>query len=296
MQKDLPTKTLGRTGLEVTQLGFGAMELRGTREDITEEQAERVLNGVLDAGINFIDTAPDYGFSEERIGRYISQRRDEFFLATKCGCNVGSDHVRREPRHIWTADRVRRNIELSLERMKTDQVDLLQMHNPTVEDVEKGGLVEVLQEIQKAGKTRFIGVSSMAPDLMIFARMGVFDTFQVPYSALARKHEDMILEAAELGAGIIIRGGVAKGHLGGEETWGKFDKAHLEELSDGMNRYEFVLRFTLAHPACHTTIAGTADLDHLNANAATAQTGALSSETYEQAKERLANIGENPES
>ena len=214
MQTDLPKKTLGRTGLEVTQLGFGAMELRGTREEITEDQADRVLNGVLDAGINFIDTAPDYGFSEERIGKYISQRRDEFFLATKCGCNVGTDHVRREPRHIWTADRLHRNIDQSLERMKTDQVDLLQMHNPTVEDVEKGGLVEVLQKIQQAGKTRFIGVSSMAPDLMTFARMGVFDTFQIPYSALARKHEDMILEAAELGAGIIIRGGGRQGSSG----------------------------------------------------------------------------------
>lgn len=296
MKPELPKKTLGRTGLEVTQLGFGAMELRGTRQEISEDQAERVLNGVLDAGINFIDTAPDYGFSEERVGKYISQRRDEFFLATKCGCNVGPDEVRLEPRHVWTADQLHKNIEQSLERMKTDQVDLLQMHNPTVEDVEKGGLVEVLQEIQRAGKTRFIGVSSMAPDLMTFARMGVFDTFQIPYSALERKHERMILEAAELGAGIIIRGGVAKGHLAGEERWAKWDNAHLEELSGGMNRYEFVLRFTLTHPACHTTIAGTADLAHLSANAASAQAGPLPSETYEQAKERLTNIGETPES
>ena len=295
MQTDLPKKTLGRTGLEVTQLGYGAMELRGTREEITEDQADHVLNGVLDAGINFIDTAPDYGVSEERIGKYISQRRDGFFLATKCGCNVGPSGARQEPRHIWTAERVRKNIDQSLQRLKTDHVDLLQMHNPTVEDVEKGGLVEVLQEIRQAGKTRFIGVSSMAPDLMPFARMGVFDTFQIPYSALERRHENMIREAAELGAGILIRGGVAKGHLAGEERWGKWDKAGLEELSADMNRYEFVLRFTLTHPACHTTIVGTADLDHLKANAATAQAGALSADTYEQAKERLTKIGEEPE-
>ena len=74
---DLPKRTLGRTGLEVTTLGYGAMELRGAPRgrDVSEEQAERILNAVLDAGINFIDTSIDYGVAEERIGRYISHRR-----------------------------------------------------------------------------------------------------------------------------------------------------------------------------------------------------------------------------
>jgi len=289
----LQKKALGRTGLEVTQLGFGAMELRGEREEISEEEAGRVLNGVLDAGINFVDTSPDYGLSEERIGKYISQRRDEFFLATKCGCNIDADGVRQEPAHAWTADRLHRNIDQSLERMKTDHVDLVQMHNPSVEDVEAGGLVEVLQEIRQQQKTRFIGVSSTAPNLLSFARMGVFDTFQIPYSALERTHEDMIAEAAELGAGIIIRGGVAKGHRAGAERQDKWTQARLDDLLvDGMNRYEFLLRFTLTHPACHTTIVGTGDLAHLEANVATASSGPLPAATYEQAKERLAQIGE----
>jgi aryl-alcohol dehydrogenase-like predicted oxidoreductase len=295
MQTELPKKTLGRTGLAVTQLGFGAMELRGEREEISEEETGRVLNGVLDAGINFIDTSPDYGLSEERIGKFVSQRRDEFFLATKCGCNIDPDGVRQEPAHLWTADRLGRNIDQSLERMKTDHVDLLQMHNPSVEEVEEGGLVEVLQEIRAAGKTRFIGVSSTAPNLMAFARMGVFDTFQVPYSALERRHEHMLQEAAELGAGIIIRGGVAKGHHARAQRAHKWDQAQLGELLEGMDRYEFVLRFTLAHPACHTTIVGTADVSHLGSNAAAASAGPLADATYEQAKERLAQIGEVPE-
>ena len=88
---DLPKRTLGRTGLEVTTLGYGAMELRGAPRgrDVSEEQAERILNAVLDAGINFIDTSIDYGVAEERIGRYISHRRSEYFLASKCGCLAG---------------------------------------------------------------------------------------------------------------------------------------------------------------------------------------------------------------
>ena len=85
---NLPTAILGQTGLEVTRLGFGAMELRATDGDraVTDNVSSSVLNAVLDAGINFIDTSPDYGVSEERIGKAISHRRDEFYVATKCGC------------------------------------------------------------------------------------------------------------------------------------------------------------------------------------------------------------------
>src|SRR6266851_9999986 len=88
----IPRRELGRTGLPVTVLGYGAMELRGVPRgrDVTEAQAETILNAVLDAGINYIDTSIDYGLSEERIGRYISHRRSEFYLASKCGCLVGA--------------------------------------------------------------------------------------------------------------------------------------------------------------------------------------------------------------
>ena len=95
---DLPKRKLGRTGLEVTTLGYGAMELRGAPRgaEITDPEAERLLNGVLDAGINFIDTSIDDGRSEERIGRFIAHRRHEYYLASKCGCVVGGaqgEHV-----------------------------------------------------------------------------------------------------------------------------------------------------------------------------------------------------------
>ena len=291
MDKALPKRTLGRTGLEVTQLGFGT----AYSGEVDEDEAEGVLNSVLDAGINFIDTAPDYDRSEERIGRYISHRRDEFFLATKCGCNIAQNGERLDPGHLWTADRIRRNIDQSLSRMKTDHVDVLQMHNPSVEAVEQGGLLQVLEEIRQAGKTRFIGVSSTAPDLLTFAETRAFDTFQVPYSALERTHEQMLDKVADYGAGVIIRGGVAQGRRGSDERWAKWDRARLDEIAEGMNRYEFVLRFTLTHPACHTTIVGTSNLDHLRANLAASETGPLSSGVYRRVKERLAQIGEEPD-
>src|SRR5207249_8280900 len=89
---DLPKRELGRTGLQVTMLGYGAMELRGVPRgrEVTEAQAETILHAPLDAGINYIDTSIDYGLSEERIGRYIANRRSEYYLASKCGCVVGA--------------------------------------------------------------------------------------------------------------------------------------------------------------------------------------------------------------
>ena len=85
----LAERKLGQTGLTVTQLGYGSMGLRGQKRGVFEWSRKRpliALNLILDAGINFIDTSPDYGICEERIGRYLSNRRDEFILATKCGC------------------------------------------------------------------------------------------------------------------------------------------------------------------------------------------------------------------
>ena len=295
MADPLATRILGRTGLEVTQLGYGTALPELSDREHGEKGAEELLNAVLDSGINFIDTAPDYGLSEERIGRFISHRRGEYFLATKCGCNIDADGLRGEPTHLWTAGRLRANIDQSLERLKTDRVDLLQMHNPSFEDVEKGGLVQVLQEIRDAGKTRFIGVSSTAPDLMAFARTGVFDTFQVPYSALERRHETMLQEAADLGAGIIVRGGIAHGHNARESRSRTWEDAGLAEMAAGMDRHEFILRFTLSHRACHTTIVGTGKLDHLEANLRSARAGALPSNLYERAGEALARRGEAPE-
>lgn len=113
-----------------------------------------------------------------------------------------------EPGHQWTAEQFHHNINESLRRLKTDYVDLIQIHNPTFEEVEQNNLIQVLQDIKASGKTRFIGVSSTAPHLTPFIESGVFDTFQIPYTLLEHEHEKMISGAAKTGAGIIIHGGI----------------------------------------------------------------------------------------
>ena len=280
------------------------MEVRGRRiwggRPCTSEQSRTILTSVVDSGINLIDTANDYGTSELFIGRHLAQRRNDYFLATKCGCHMQHAGDHDETPHVWTRENLLRNIADSLQKMETDHVDLLQLHNPDVETCEKAGLVDILQEIKKSGATRWIGCSSTSPHLKTYISWGVFDVFQIPYSALERQHENLITEAANAGAGIIIRGGVARGEpgsgLGNPDRWQPFEVAKLDELREpNESRTAFLLRFTLSHPHCHTTIVGTLKPEHLHENLAIAGKGALPADVYAEAKRRLDAVGVRPE-
>lgn len=295
--------TLGATGLPVTKLGFGAMEIRGPRvwngRPVTDEEAGRLLSAVLDSGIAFIDTSYDYGRSEELIGRYIGHRRSEYILATKCGCTLVDCGDHDETPHVWTRDNLLHNIETSLRRLKTDYVDLLQLHGPTYPQVVDGDLIETLKEIRASGKARHIGISSYMPNLADHLRTPEYETFQIPYSALERDHEEWIARAAAGGAGIIVRGGVGRGEpgagLGSQDRWQAWEAAKLDELlEEGESRTAFLLRFTLSLPQLSTMIVGTMKPDHLAENVRIAEKGPLSAEVYEEAKRRLSAAGQRP--
>jgi aryl-alcohol dehydrogenase-like predicted oxidoreductase len=298
IMSDLPTSVLGRTGATVTKLAYGAMELRGR-----PEAAQTILNAVLDAGVSMIDTSPDYGRSEELIGEFVSHRRGEFFLSSKCGCAVNPPPGERPP-HVFTRANVRAGVEQSLRRMKTDHLDLVQFHmSPPRAELEANDSVAELVALRREGKIRFIGMSGTLPNLTDHIAMGVFDAFQIPYSALEREHEASIHDAAAAGAGTIIRGGVARGtpvaapqqldqapeqfrrtYARRRDLW---DVAKLDEVLGGMGRMEFMLRFTLSHPDMTTTIVGTANPQHLADNVTAAKKGPLPSDQYAEAKRRL---------
>jgi aryl-alcohol dehydrogenase-like predicted oxidoreductase len=302
---DIPRRTLGRTGVEVTTLGFGAMELRGGPRgpEISDEQAGVLLNTVLDEGINFIDTSIDYGRSEELIGQHIAHRRDEYFLASKCGCVPGAPQG---SDHVHTPENIRAGVEHSLRLLNTDHLDLVQFHRSLTrgEFESSGSLAEALK-LRDEGKVRFVGVSATLPTLSEQIDMGVFDEFQIPYSALQREHENEIARASEAGTGIVIRGGVARG---APEDWESrvyymvptetmrdhWDAAKLDELLDGMSRTTFMLRFTLSHPGLDTTIVGTSNVEHLRDNLDAAKSGPLPDAVIEEAKRRLATVGAVP--
>jgi len=298
----LETRTLGRTRATVTKLGYGAMELRSSRLD--HDDVDALLNQVLDAGVNMIDTSPDYGASEEHIGRAISHRRDEYFLASKCGCPVGEvvgDGGPAGREHVFTADNVRAAVEQSLRRMRTDHLDLVQFHlSPSPDTMTEHDALAELVACRDEGKVRFLGVSGTLPNLPDQIAMGVFDAFQIPYSAVEREHEASISEAADAGAGTIIRGGVARGFPEPRADYperyqemirarnARFEQTAVDDLLGDMSEMEFMLRFTLSHPDLHTTIVGTKNPEHFAANVAAAERGPLPDDVYAEAKRRFA--------
>ena len=297
----VPRVTLGRTGLSVSCLGYGSMGIRGPKtwgvRTVDDEHAEKILNAVLDMGINFIDTAPDYGVSEERIGRFLSTRRNEFYLATKCGCvyTQHKDHL--EIDHQFNKDVIERNLHNSLKRLNTDHIDLLQFHGGDAETLEHEGLLTLLQDFRSQGLIHHIGVSSKIPQISGLIDLNFFDTFQIPYSCLAPEHGDLINRVGESGAGVIIRGGIAHGGPDAEiqrpalnDVW---SQAKLDELiPKGMTRAELILRYTLSHPHCHTTVVGTCDQQHLAENVTASRLGPLPEPIYREITSRTQPVPE----
>lgn len=303
----LPRRALGSTGLYVTALGYGAMELRGRPRgrDLSDKDVGRILGAVLDAGIDLIDTSIDYEASEERIGRHVGHRRDEYLLATKCGCLVGwqrpAGYAGGMPGggpHDFSRSNIVAGVEQSLRRLRTDHLDILQVHaSPDEATLRAHGVVETLEDLQAQGKVRFIGMSGTLPALTEHIAMGVFDVVQIPFSVVQREHEAAITQAAAARIGTIIRGGAGRGAPSGEDGARRrnpklvdaWRRAGLDDLLNGMSPMEFTLRFTISHPDVATTIVGTADPAHLATNIEAASKGPLPAELYAEVKRRLGN-------
>jgi aryl-alcohol dehydrogenase-like predicted oxidoreductase len=177
--------------------------------------------------------------------------------------------------------------------------------------LEREGTIGELVKLRDEGKIRFIGMSGTLPHLRDQAAMGVFDIFQIPYSGLQREHEALISEIADLGSGTMIRGALARGvpvfardwrlpdnptssALGIQRLVDRWLKADIDDLLEGATPIGFMLRFALSHPGLCTALVGTASLDELRANVATAARGPLPSDVYAEAKERFARAEPAP--
>lgn len=299
-------RLLGATGLKVSVLGYGAAEFRGpfcyNGRPFSEKKAGALLNKLLDYGINYIDTSPDYGYSEDVIGRHIACRRKEYFIATKCGCNVKITPKKWECSHIWTGKKIKQNVEESLQRLKTNYLDVLQLHSPSYKQILDSEVFNVIQELKRQGKTRFIGISTCLPDALDFLSTGIFDVIQIPYSCLEPLHSKVMEQAGNAGLGIVVRGGIARGgpdgyqadahqrgYVSAREFW---EIAKLYELLEDMSPPEIILRYTISNKFCHTAIIGTLNEDHLNANIEYISQGPLPQQTLNVIDRRLKEVYE----
>jgi aryl-alcohol dehydrogenase-like predicted oxidoreductase len=261
--------SLGRTGLKISRLGAGLAEI-GSLND--EAVASDLLNAALDGGINFLDTAACYGRSEEWIGRTIADRRDEFVLATKAGHLTGGYQG-----EAWTAQTIRDSIDRSLTRMKTDHVDLVQLHSCGVDVLERGEVIQALLKAKEAGKTRFIGYSGDDEAALWAINSGHFDTLQTSFNLLDQEPRTKTLPLAKShGMGVIIKRPIANAVWGASSVSGRQEyRSRAQRLADmgpipgaPEDRIALSLGFTLAHDDVDTAIVGTSDPEHMRGNIA----------------------------
>lgn len=288
-------RRLGRTGFDITVLGLGGMELHW----LNEESAVKFLNKALDLGINYVDTSPEYAMSEYYIGKAIAGRRDEFILATKCGDNLTGQG----PLYMFDKKTIMDNIEESLRLMKTDHVDVLQLHGVLPEYFPDDGFEEVLdwlRDIQKSGKALHLGLTVCNKceglygypagygynSILRFAPYQDIEVIQLVYGGLTRLSENVIREAHDrYGTGVVARGIIKKYNQTYAE---RIEVARLAELcEEGESVNDFLIRYAISHPGLTAAVIGTKNITHLEHNVRIANKGKLSDEVYQEAKRRL---------
>lgn len=290
-------RSFGRTDMLVTALGFGGAEIGFEEADL--ETVARLLNAALDAGLNVIDTAECYKASEELIGRAVSHRRSEFNLFTKCGHNSGFELP------DWDPQMLEHSIDRSLRRLKTDRLDLIQLHSCSEDILRRGDVIAVLQRAREKGKTRYVGYSGDGHAALYAVQCRAFDSLQTSISIGDQESISLtVAEAAKLGMGIIAKRPIANaawkfgpnapenGYV--KPYWERLRKLGYDFLNGGMETgVSTALRFTLSVPGVCTAIVGTKNPDRWAANARLLESGPLSADEFESIRKRWAEVAES---
>jgi aryl-alcohol dehydrogenase-like predicted oxidoreductase len=290
-------RTLGKTDLRMSRLGAGLAEI-GRLSPAEEAEAARVLNTALDEGICFLDTSACYGISEELIGRAVAHRREEYVLATKCGHVAGGYQG-----EAWTAQTIRDSIDRSLVRLRTDHIDLVQLHSCSVEVLEWGEAIQALLDAQAAGKARYVGYSGDNEGARWAVESGVFDTLQTSFNLVdQRARMTLFPQAQARGMGVIAKRPIANGAWGARQSLSDYAaeyyrRAQLMAESGPIpgapeHRIALALGFTLAHAAVDTAIVGTRNPEHMRTNIEWLETELpLAEEAIEELHRRFDRLG-----
>jgi len=278
-------RRLGNTDMNVSILGFGGSEIGYQR--IALLAAKKLLNEALDAGLNVIDTAECYITSEELIGAAIGKRRKDYYLFTKCGHESGWSYP------DWRSESLLRSIQRSLKRLKTDHVDLVQLHSCAEAQLRQGDAIEALKRARERGYTRYIGYSGDSRAALYAVECGEFDTLQTSVSIADQEAIDLLLpQAVKRNMGVIAKRPVANvvWHNGNRAPRDSYGRPYWERLQK--LKYDFLekspkesvataLRFTLSVPGVHTAIVGTTRAERFTENALALAAGSLPQELFE---------------
>ncbi|MEO9323385.1 aldo/keto reductase [Nocardioides sp. C4-1] len=281
-------RTLGGTGIQVSPYGLGALMFATSIGNRDARDSVRVIHRALDAGINLVDTADAYGDSEDVVGAAIADRRDHVVVATKFARPVGTDPNQQGASRRW----IMTAVEGSLRRLRTDHIDLYQVHrlDPST-DVEE--TIGALTDLVQAGKIRAFGSSNTPASDMVEAQwvserrgLGRFRTEQAPYSLLNRGIEAEVLPTARRhGLGVITWGPLGQGMLTGRVRRGAptdvvrasifrafDDQRRLDAVESlvplaaeaGLSMPHLAMAFAVSHPDVSSVLLGVRTMEQLD--------------------------------
>jgi aryl-alcohol dehydrogenase-like predicted oxidoreductase len=287
-------RQLGKTGMQVSVLGFGGAEIGF--QGATEETVARLLKGALNAGLNVIDTGECYEGSEELIGKTVADRRADYYLFTKCG------HPRGVGSEDWSLTSLLESIERSLRRLRTDRLDLIQLHSCSEAVLRKGDAIAALQTAREKGYARYLGYSGDSQAARYAVECGAFDTLQTSINIADQEAIDLTIPLArEKEMGVIAKRPVA--NVAWKENHKPIDSyPHIYWERLQKLRYDFIrhlpleesiahaLRFTLSVPGVHTAIVGTTKPERWQENARFVEEGLLPQAEFAAIRERWEEI------
>jgi aryl-alcohol dehydrogenase-like predicted oxidoreductase len=283
-------RRLGKTDMNVSILGFGGSEIG--YEGASLSAVRKMLQSGLDAGLNVIDTAECYVTSEELIGQAISDRRSDYYLFTKCGHERGWSSPDWRPVSLW------RSIERSLKRLKTDHVDLLQLHSCSEAELRKGDVIEFLKQARQRGHTRYIGYSGDGQAALYAVNSGEFDILQTSINIADQEALDLTLPVArQRNIGVIAKRPLANvAWANGDHPpkdgyaypyWERLQKLKYDFLrADLAQSVATALRFVISVSGVHIAIVGTAKPGRFFENASALEAGTLTSDLFEAIRNR----------
>ncbi len=248
--------SLGRSGIQVSRIAFGCMSLHEANGDTIA-----LLHKALDSGINYFDTADlyDRGANEELLGQAFADRRDRVVIATKVGNQWRTDGSGWD----WNPrkDYILRSVEESLRRLRTDYIDLYQLHGGTIDDpIDE--TIEAFEQLKQEGKIRAYGLSSIRPNVIgEWVRRSTIATVMMQYSLLDRRPEESCFPLLmEKGIGVLARGTLAQGMLAGKpaKPYLGFSAEQVQTMAEGLARLGpgAALRFVLQQAPVNAAIVG----------------------------------------
>jgi aryl-alcohol dehydrogenase-like predicted oxidoreductase len=291
----METRQLGKTDMRVSVLGFGGAEI-GFEQAAAQTVAE-LLHGALDAGLNVIDTAECYLQSEKLIGQAVAGRRKDFYLFSKCG------HPDTPSVGDWRPASLLASIERSLKRLRTDYLDLMQLHSCSEEDLRKGDVIAALEEARRKGYTRYIGYSGDGSAARYAVECGRFDTLQTSISLADQEALELTLPLArQRQMGVIAKRPIANAawkHSRKPDNdyhvpyWQRLQKLQYDFLGgDTKQAVAIALRFTLSAPGVHTAIVGTTRPGRWRENADLLAAGPLPAEQIDAIRARWREVAD----